>query len=65
MIADIALALSILNLLIWILVAIGIRKLFKQLYPVFKSFGIIGQQNLINSPIYDRIEEPDELRSGE
>ena len=59
MIADIALALSILNLLIWIVVAIGIKKLFKQLYPVFQSFGIMQAQNLKYSALSDRIGEPD------
>jgi hypothetical protein len=65
MIADIALALSILNLLIWVVVAVGIKKLFKQLYPVFQSFGILGKQNLQYSTVYDRIEEPSEITRPE
>lgn len=43
MIADIALALSILNTILWLLFIIAIKKVFKQLYPVVKS--LTGMQN--------------------
>lgn len=62
MIADIALALSIFNLLIWVMVGFGIKKLFKQLYPVFQSFGIIQGQNLQYSSVSDRIGGPNEIK---
>lgn len=65
MISYIALTLSIINSLLWIVFAIGVRKLFKQLYPVFKSFGIMQSQNLQNSPVFDIIGEADELANAE
>jgi len=37
MIADIALALSILSLIFWVLLVIAIRSVFNKMYPMFKS----------------------------
>ena len=59
MVADIALALSVLNLLIWITVFITVRKLFRKLLPTLAMAGIAPAVSLKNSPIYDRIGEPD------
>jgi len=60
MVADIALALSILNLLIWITVFVTVRKLFRKLLPTLAMAGIAPTIDLKNSPIYDRIGEPNE-----
>lgn len=59
MIAYIALVLSIINSILWVVFAVGIRKMFKMLYPMFKSFGIIQSENLTPPAIYDKIEGPD------
>lgn len=65
MIAYIALALSVINSILWIVFAVGIRKLFKKMLPLLQSFGIAPPQNLKYSPVYDRIGEPSQLTDAE
>lgn len=53
MIAYIALVLSVLNTLAWVAFVVTVRKLFKQLYPIFNS--------LTSSPIYATMVPPDQM----
>lgn len=50
MIADIALALSILNTIFWVLLIIVIKKVFRTMYPIIKS--------LTGMPSYDTMVLP-------
>lgn len=65
MIAWIALGISIFDLILWIVVAIGIRKVFLKLYPVFASMGFVGSQNLMYSTGYGKMGEPPELADAD
>lgn len=65
MIAYIALGLSIFNFLMWIMVAIGIRKVFKKMLPMFNMMGITQSQNLTHSAGYDKMPLPPQLADAE
>lgn len=65
MIAYIALILSVINSILWVVFAVGIRKVFKRMLPLFQSFGIAQSQNLIYSPVSDRIGGADEIGNAE
>lgn len=52
MIADIALALAILNTIFWVLFVIAIKKVFKKMYPVIKSLtGMPDYDTMVFPPI--------------
>lgn len=61
MIAYISLVLSVGSLILWILFAISIRKIFNRLYPLFQSFGIVPDQNLKYSTTYAKMSTAAEL----
>jgi len=65
MIAYIALVLSIINSILWVVFAVGIRKLFKALYPMLQAMGIAGTQNLKYSGSYGIIGEPSNISDAE
>ena len=50
MIADIALVLSILNTILWVLFIISIRKLFKRMYPMLKSLTGMQDYGIMSIP---------------
>lgn len=65
MIAYIALGLSIFNFLMWIAVAIGIRKVFKKMIPLFNMMGITQPQNLTYSTGSGKMPLPSHLADAE
>lgn len=56
-VAWIALSLSILNTLTWIVFVITVRKVFKQVYPLFNS--------LTSTPMYATMVPPDQTEVSE
>ena len=50
MIADIALALSVLNTILWVLFIVSIRKLFKRMYPMIKSLTSMQDYGMMSIP---------------
>jgi len=65
MISYIALIFSVISLLLWIVFAITIRRLFKKLLPFLQTMGIAPSDNLTYSGNYGIISEPSELRDAE
>jgi hypothetical protein len=57
----VAFILSIINSILWIVFAIGIRKVFKKMLPLLATFGIGGTQNLQYSSSYAKMSVPPEL----